>query len=216
MRSLLLCLFSSALLTSAFLVSAETDHPLPFPPQTTDDQIYSEPFDAPAHWDEFVGANGVEVRVQNGTYRAYTPGEGVVWGLNHTPHENVMLEVEAVPMTMFVENGFGLMCRADPANNGDGYYFLVTGTGYYSIQVGQGDHIEPLIDWTVSDAIHTGIDSNTVGASCVGERLALYINGEPVAETLDTTYTAGYSGIAVAGTVNGADVAFDNLRIYQP
>src|SRR5688572_6483134 len=130
MRTFVAIVMTGAVFTSAFLTLAKTSYGLPFPPDVAVDLIYTESFDHVEAWDEFIGQDGVELRVQDGTYRAYTPAEGYVWGLNTSLHENVVLEVEAVPMSMFVENGFGLMCRADPTNDGDGYYFMVTGTGY--------------------------------------------------------------------------------------
>lgn len=174
-----------------------------------------ETFDLEDAWEEYSNPNGVELGVANGVYRAYTMNEGFVWGLNTQEHTDVVLEVEATPLTINFDNGYGVMCRADTANNGDGYYFMINANGYYSIRIGQGSDILPLVDWTQSDAIRTEIDQNTIGAACIDDNLAMYVNGEVLAEVTDETYASGYAGLTIAAAANSeTDIAFDNLMLY--
>jgi hypothetical protein len=141
---------------------------------------------------------------------------GYAWGLNKQSHTDVILEVEMTPLTIHYENGFGIMCRADTSNNGDGYYFMITGMGYYSIRIGQGDEVRALVDWQQSDAIHPEIDTNRIRAICMGNTLAFYVNDELLAMTVDDVYQTGYAGMAVTTADNSdIDVAFDNLAIYD-
>ncbi len=168
-------------------------------------------------WEEYSSPKGVQLGVENGVYRMSTLNQGYVWGLNKEQHNNVVLEVEVTPMSPdATHNAFGIMCRADETDNGDGYYFMIKGDGYYSISIGQGDDIKPLVEWKSSDAIHTGIDKNTMRAVCVDDSLALYVNDKLLIETHDSTYTTGYAGLAIAASPNSStDVVFDNLATYK-
>lgn len=178
--------------------------------------LTSETFDVDDAWEEYSNPNGVELGIENGVYRAYTMNEGFVWALNEQPHEDVFLQVEAVPLTIHFGNAYGIMCRADVANNGDGYYFMINANGYYSIRMGQGNDVLPLVDWTPSDLIHSEIDQNTIGAVCIDNQLAMYVNGELLSEVTDSSYESGLTGIAIAAAPHSdVDVAFDNLMIYQ-
>jgi hypothetical protein len=158
----------------------------------------------------------VELGVEDGVYRAYTGNSGYVWGLNQLEHSDVILEVEVTPLTPHSENGFGVMCRADTHNNGDGYYFMLNGDGYFSIRMGKGPDILPLVEWQYSDAIHQAFDQNTIRAVCVDNVLALYVNDVLLANVIDDTYRSGYAGLSVAaGSNSDVDAAFDNLRLYE-
>ena len=173
-----------------------------------------EAFDLPDAWETFSSPFGSEFTIENGIYRAYAASPGFVWGLNEQEHTNLVAEVEVTPLTPFSDIGAGVMCRADVSNNGDGYYFMINANGYVSIRIGQGDDVSPLVDWQASDAVHTGIDQNTIRAVCVGEQLAMYVNDELVAEVVDGTYSSGYAGMAVAAGGNGVDMSFDNMTLY--
>jgi len=175
-----------------------------------------ETFTHKADWEEYSSPKGVELGVENGVYRMSSINQGYVWGLNKAQHSNIVLEVDATPLTPDFNNAFGLMCRADESNNGDGYYFMIKGDGYYSISIGEGDAIKPLVEWKASDAIHVGIDTNSIRAVCLDDSLALYVNDKLLIETHDHTYTSGFAGLAVAAASNhGSDVAFDNLATYK-
>jgi hypothetical protein len=172
-------------------------------------------FDAVTDWENYASPTGSSLAVETGVYRAYTPGSGYLWGLEGQSHENVVLEVEVTPLTIFTDTAAGVMCRADEANNGDGYYFMINGNGFYSIRVGRGDGIAPLVDWQPSSAVRTGIDRNVIRAVCMNDILAMYVNGELVAYVEDQTYHSGTSGLAVAGGMYGVDMSFDNANIYD-
>jgi len=176
-----------------------------------------ETFTKKNDWEEYSSPKGVQLGVENGVYRMSTINQGYVWGLNKEQHDNVVLEVEVTPMSPdATANAYGIMCRADESDNGDGYYFMIKGDGYYSISVGEGDDIKPLVEWKSSNAIHTGIDKNTIRAVCVDDVLALYVNNTLLIETHDSTYTTGYAGLAIAGSPKSStDAIFDNLATYK-
>ncbi|MBN8635677.1 MAG: hypothetical protein J0M07_10185 [Anaerolineae bacterium] len=175
----------------------------------------TELFDAPHVWETYAAPDGSgELAVDRGVYRAYSETEGFVWGRNDATHTDVVIEADALLLNIFTENGYGIVCRADQANEGDGYFFMVNANGYYALFLGADETLTPLVEWTPSDAIHAGIDSNHIQAICYDDYLALYANGELLIETTDATYTSGYTGLAVAAGANPVDVAFDNVSIY--
>lgn len=178
--------------------------------------VLIETFDSETAWETYIDPMGIELGVDDHVYRAYSMNAGYVWALNAQSHSDVIIEVEATPMNVHFENGFGVMCRADSTNNGDGYYFMINSNGYYSIGKGEGPAITPLIDWTRTDTVHQQLDLNRIRAVCDDNLLALYVNDVFVAQVNDDTYTAGYAGLAIAGSATGeADIAFDNLIIYE-
>ncbi len=215
--TLLICLMAPFIVLLAVLPVAASDLVMePTVNIITGQPLLVEEFDSVNAWENYSSPSGVMIGVEDGAYRASTMNPGFVWGLNAQEHSDVVLEVSATPMSVFVENGFGVMCRADTSNNGDGYYFMVTGAGYYSIRVGMGDSVVPLVDWTMSEAVRDGIDTNTIRAVCIDDYLALYANDQLLAEVTDTTYSTGYAGLAIAATESGnADVIFDDLTIWE-
>lgn len=176
-----------------------------------------EPFNRRDAWEAYSSPKGVELGTENGIYRMFTLNEGYVWGLNQQEHTNVILEVDVTPLsTDAASSAFGVICRADKANDGDGYYFMIKGDGYYSISMGAGDTITPLVEWQPSKAIHAGIDKNRVRVICIDDALALYVNDQLLIETRDSTYSNGYAGLSIAASPNSSsDVAFDNMAIYS-
>jgi hypothetical protein len=102
------------------------------------------------------------------------------------------------------------------ANEGDGYLFLIQGTGAYGIFRARGRAVVPLINWTISESIRLGPASNQLRAVCVDDYLALYVNDVLLGEVRDGTYRSGQIGL-VASAANrlGVRVEFDNLTIYQ-
>lgn len=101
-------------------------------------------------------------------------------------------------------------------NNGDGYLFLVEGTGRFAIMRARGRNVVPLVDWTSSDTIRRGPAQNTIRAVCLNDYLALYVNGAFMADAIDDTYTSGQVGlVAAAASRLGVTVDFDNLTVSE-
>lgn len=183
----------------------------------TGDVLLEESFDQPYAWEQYVNeALGVNLRVEQGAYYMTVSGGGYIWGLNAQSHENVMFEAESTQLSEFADNAYGLICRADPANSGKGYYFLISGDGYWSIRRDRGDGVEPLVEFTKSDAIHQGRSINRIRVLCIDDYLALYVNDQFVGEARDDLYSGGFAGFVVAAAKDGsADVYFDDARIVE-
>ncbi|MBL8165235.1 MAG: hypothetical protein JNJ61_24850 [Anaerolineae bacterium] len=120
---------------------------------------------------------------------------------------------EATPEVTFLE-GASNTSSALNVNNGDGYLFLVEGSGRFAIMRSIGRNVTPLVDWTSSGAIRTGAASNRLRAVCLGSYLALYINDQFVGDATDDRYIEGQVGfVAAAATRSGVQVQFDNLSV---
>lgn len=99
-------------------------------------------------------------------------------------------------------------------NNGDGYLFLVDGAGRFAIMRSRGRSVVPLVDWSPSDQIKRGAAQNQIRAVCLGDYLALYVNGQFMGDAIDDAYTQGQVGLAAAASGRlGITVEFDNLTV---
>lgn len=106
--------------------------------------------------------------------------------------------------------------EAPSYGEGDGYLFLIQGTGSFAIMRARGRNVVPLVDWTVSDKINIGPARNSIRAVCAGDYLAMYVNDQFVGEATDDTYQSGQVGlVASAANVLGLRVEFDNLSISE-
>lgn len=180
------------------------------------DVLLEEGFSESYVWENYVNdAQRVDFRVLDGVYRTRASDTGFIWGLNSQTHRDVVIEVESTQLSEFRNNAYGVMCRAATSNNGDGYYFLISGDGMYSIRRGAVDRIAPLIEWQHTSAVRQGQAINRIRAACIGDYLALYVNDQFVAETRDSRYSEGFAGLSAAVAEGGiVDVAFDDLTIW--
>jgi len=181
--------------------------------------LLDESFDTQDAW-EYYEEEAIFLRVEDGRYRMTTGSNGYIWGLNDFGHSNVMIEVETKQLSAELDNAYGVMCRADRSNNGDGYYFFISGDGFYSIRyaVNNAEFIDPLVEYAFSDAINQGQAHNHIRAVCADNYLALWVNDELVAETRDGRISGGYAGLAAAVfsvDYEATDIAFDKLTITE-
>jgi serine/threonine protein kinase len=197
------------------VVTTPTDLPLPGTVLFEDD--FSDPSTA---WQvEDYGEAG-RVGYGDGYYYVIGQQDGLmVWGAAPQSYSDVVVEVDATQISAPPNdnNGYGLLCRVQPGPVGDGYALLISGDGYYSIQlVVEGDY-EPLVPWTRSLVINMGNATNHIHAVCSGSTLALVVNGRLLAEAEDTTYDSGRLSL-VAGTFEAqpTEVRFDDLIVYSP
>ena len=106
--------------------------------------------------------------------------------------------------------------KDNTSNNGDGYLFMVQGNGRFAILRSQGRKITPLVNWASSSSVNQGAAQNRIRAVCMGNYLAMYVNGQFVADTTDDLYTKGQVALvgASAGRT-GMAVTFDNLSVSE-
>ena len=105
---------------------------------------------------------------------------------------------------------------AAPAlTDGDGYLFLIQGSGAYGIFRSSGRSLQPLVDWATSDAINLSPAANKLRAVCVGDYLAFFVNDRLVAEAIDDRYSIGQVGLVASSADRlGIQINFDNLVVH--
>lgn len=165
---------------------------------------------------------GVMCRVRGSVGQAQTPDAELMAILTDTPPENTdettpeaeqtLEATDEAPGAEVTEN-----INEPQINNGDGYLFLLQGTGQFAIMRARGREITPLVNWTPSEMVNTAPGSNHIRAICNGNYLALYINDQFAAEATDDAYSEGQIGlVAAAANRLGVRVNFDNLSVALP
>ncbi len=156
-------------------------------------------------WDADGQRTGNEFRLRGAT-------QNYTWTVDERDIADVQLEVVTRLVTDTPNNGYGAGCRMDA--DGSGYYFLISRDGYHAILSGTAQSIVNLTAWEASEFINTGQGAqNTVRAACIGDDLALFVNGAQVARTTDDAHTSGNTGLIVSGGAEGAStVAFEQVQ----
>jgi len=189
--------------------------PAPFQGYQTGDVLLQESFDDVNAWETF-DQGAMSLAVVDGVYRIDNGPGGFLWGLNQQMHSDVIIEVQTQQLSEHQDNAYGVMCRANPENTGEGYYFLISGDGYWSIGRGNFNEMEALIEWRKHPAIRQGTSANTLRAVCLGNNLIFYVNGSYLGEYFTGTYTEGVAGFAAAANGTGdVSVTFDNVTIWE-
>lgn len=181
------------------------------------DTLATVHFDSGADWETYVNpAQKVEFTISDGSYQARAWDGGFTWTLNDDVHTDVVIQADVEQLSDYADNAFGLMCRASPTNNGDGYFFFISGDGYYTLRRGAAREVLPIIQWTPTDAIQKGRAINRIRIVCVDDYLALYVNGQFVDEARDSLFASGYAGLSAA-VPEGGDVSvhFDDVVIRE-
>jgi hypothetical protein len=131
--------------------------------------------------------------------------------------EDVQIDVDALKNAGPDDNEFGVLCRYQNTENF--YFLIISSDGYYGIGIvekGRQRLLEPPQMYH-SEAINPGDAVNHIQAVCQGSRLALFVNGEFIAETYDATFSSGDIGLIVGSfDESGVDVIFDNLSVKLP
>lgn len=174
-------------------------------------------FDAEDEWEYYDPVEGY-ARVQDGAYQILnTDTESVVWGQNETEYTNVLIDVEVEQLSVEEDNGYGVMCRANPENDGIGYYFFISGDGFYRIMAFTDDGVDSLTEWVQTPLIAQGQARNRLSVLCYEDQLALFINNQLATSLQDDRLTSGVLGLFGNIYVDDTnlEVHFDNLRAWS-
>jgi hypothetical protein len=139
------------------------------------------------------------------------------WAAAGQTFSDGIYEVEATQTGGPLDNGYGLLFRANPSA-GNFYLFKISGDGY--VWIGRyrdgaeettliGDH------WFESAAVQGGLNvANRLTVRAEAGNMIFYVNGQEVGRVTDNTFTAGDVGLLVQ-TLGGAPVTvrFDNLSV---
>ncbi len=178
---------------------------------------FVETFDEPDDWSTGEDAYSIGA-VVDGVYD-FTVLENDIsrWAAAGRNFSDGVYEVEATPVEGPLDNGYGLLFRADPAA-GNFYLFKVSADGY--VWIGRykdgaeemtiiGDH------WFESPAVLRGLDvTNVLRVQAEAGNMIFFVNGQEVGRVTDTTFAEGDVGVLVQ-TLGGGGVRvlFDNLSV---
>jgi len=162
---------------------------------------------------------GASLSLVEGRYHLRQSGDEslYIWGRGGESAADVAVEVLAEVESDYTNNLYGVLCRTD--ENGAGYAFLISSDGFGAIARTDGRSLSFIYNWHQHDAIRTDAP-NTIRGVCVGDYLALVVNGELVGDAQDTRYpNAGQAGLLGGILVEGRDtvgelsVFFDDLTV---
>lgn len=180
---------------------------------------YVETFDAPGNWRTGSDAD-VEGEVRDGVYDFLVKADQlIIWTTAGEEFADGEYEVEAVQVEGPLDNGYGMLFRADDEND-NFYLFEISGDGYVWIgryRDGGEQEAEPLIGggWQESEAVNQGLDVlNKLSVRAEGGNLIFTVNGFEVGRVTDTTFRSGDIGLMVRTLgLGGVRVQFDNFKV---
>ena len=158
--------------------------------------------------------SGTAVQLTDEGYELSSASASYVWGFSEESYEDVVIETAVRQLSTEQNNAYGLVCRASSPDSRNGYYFLISGDGLVSIRRVERSLSSPIVDWTPHNAVRQGERDNQLRAICAGDYLALYVNGQLVAEGTDERFTTGLAGFAASGSEEGSvQVTFTDFSI---
>jgi hypothetical protein len=183
---------------------------------TGQEVLWQDAFSDPGSGWEVGDYPGGSVKYEDGAYLVVALSLGHMWGVANRSFGDGAIEVDTTQVIgpSNDNNGYGIICRVQ--SNGDGYYFRISGDGFYGIHKLINGEFELLVDWAESDVINQGNASNHIRAVCNGSVLELAVNGESLAQISDSTFTEGDVAL-VAGSFEedeATEISFDNLVVY--
>jgi hypothetical protein len=211
-----LILLAVAALACACIPFGPGQQQTPQPPQS--DVIFQDDFGNSSSGWEVGDYEGGSVGYQGGAY-AVVSGKtnSTMWGVANRSFDNVAIEVDATQVSAGPTNNndYGVVCREQ--GDGNGYYLLVSGDGFYAILKSAQDEFQPLVDWTESSAVNQGNATNRIKAVCNGSTLELFVNGQRLTSAEDSTYTKGDIALTATTYEDAAtEVHFDDLTVRNP
>lgn len=178
---------------------------------------YEETFDSPGEWS--TGEDTFSVgTVENGVYNfLITENDISRWASSGRSFSDGIFELEATAVEGPLDNGFGMIFRADP-EAGDFYLFKISSDGFVWIgRYADGAEETPIIGnhWFESPAVEQGLGvTNRLRVAAEAGNLIFYVNDQEVGRVTDNTFREGDVGLlAQALGGSGVRVHFDNLSV---
>lgn len=177
---------------------------------------WEEDFSAPGSWLLESDATA-EVTIADGVLRigVRAPNQ-LAWAAAGKDFRDFRLTVEATPIAGPTDNEYGVLIRMQDRRNF--YCFAISGDGYFLVGRFVDGVREPLAgDWTPSDAVRQGQETNRLEITARGNRFTFAVNGRTVAEVEDDRFAHGDIGLYAGSFYEGGVVVqFDNLRVSAP
>jgi S1-C subfamily serine protease len=176
--------------------------------------IYQDDFStAGGDW-AWQGSEGSVTYVSAELHVEVSEQEYFIWSVSGQSYSDVLLEVDTRVVTAAGDGDFGLICRYQ--DNQNFYGMEISEDGYYAVWKMIDGEFYPLVDWQFSSLIDTSNPLH-LGAACVGNSLALIVDGQLLAEVKDSDLSRGDAGLLV-GTweISPLVVSFDNFVVRSP
>lgn len=181
--------------------------------------LFQDDFSDPSSgWDQQIDDTSRVLEYFDGYYRIQVEGSHqLLWTGPAMQFSDVHLETDMIKVIGSSDDAFGLVCRAEDANNY--YFFVISSDGYYGIgkSINGEQELINAPGMLPADEISLGKAKNHLRADCIGERLELFINGHEIAKVIDSQFTHGRVGI-LASTLEASEnvVLFDNFSVLNP
>jgi hypothetical protein len=186
-----------------------------------------EPAERPAPrgqllWEDDFSEKRWEVSEDKDHHKGYSEGQYFIlveaeeynfWTTAGKTFADFVLEIDTNQLDGTDENDYGVILRYQ--DNGNFYYFKISGDGYYTFGKLVDDEMLDIIRWQESDIIRLGSSRNQLQVEAVGEDFSFYINDELVDTAIDATFAQGDIGVVVGTYQNsGVHIAFDDLKVW--
>jgi hypothetical protein len=179
-----------------------------------DTVLFADDFSDPnSGWPTGQNASGSYGYQADGYHIMVSGRDQAQWVSTDRVYDNLMIYVDAMPVTEGMTGYYGILCRIQDEQNF--YYFVIQNNGNYTIgKYKQGEFQSFFSDgWRQSDVIET---SNRLQADCTGNVLRLSVNDIMIGEATDQDFSSGFSGIlAAALDEQDFEVRFNNFLITQ-
>lgn len=182
------------------------------------DVLFQDSFEHPSSgWDRHHGAD-YRADYVDGAYRIEVLQPNTdAWSTPELSFGDAQIEVDARKVGGPDDNLFGVLCRYQDSSSF--YFLLISSDGYAGIGIVQQGEARLLSSDTMlpHPAVATGGALNRLSAQCLGQRLALAVNGEVVASVATAELSGGDVGL-IAGAYDepGVIIEFDNFTVLQP
>jgi serine/threonine protein kinase len=182
---------------------------------TPENVVFADDFSDPASgWPTLQNTREGYGYQQDGFHIVVHVIDRVSWAKTNREDGNTSIYVDATPVTEGALSYYGLLCRIQDDHNF--YYFVIRSNGDYTFGKYKNAEFEPFFDWTQSDAINKGSQTNRLKADCTGNTLRFSVNGVPLGEVTDADFISGFSGILVGALdAGGFEVRFNNYLITK-
>ncbi len=176
-----------------------------------------ETFDNPGKWS--VGDDTyTEGQVVGGVYDLVIKGDDVSrWAAADENYSDGVYEVEAVQIDGPLDNGYGMLFRAD-TDAGNFYLFKISGDGYVWIGRYRDEAEEQAMvgsHWFESAAVKQGLNqTNVLRVEAESGNMIFSVNGQEVGRVTDGNYPSGDIGLFGQSLgFGGVHVQFDNYSV---
>lgn len=131
-------------------------------------------------------------------------------------YENIHIETSVTNTSSDPNAMFGIICNEQGTTTAF-YYVGVTPDGYYAFIKSSVVGDDVYLKEGTSDVISASSSSMRLGLDCGNGTLTLYVNGQQIDTTSDSSYTSGTIGLFAAtdSVEGGATVVFDDFVVTK-